>query len=319
MQLLIKKGQVSLKEINEALMDKPEIGHFFTTETLRKYVYTLEKAGCKIKISGRSDNITYQLLESPIKLFCSHPQVNAVQAALHALYIQPIKLPYQSLINFLTWISPYVDCASTYPIKINPTNDSVFDNPEIQNKIERFKQLCLDQRRISVTIETPQESGKQKLSKLVLDPIELRFQAGQIHLIATDLSNYKKTAINLNEITTVEQLATSARTKPIQMMVQFKLKNKVAKNYRARPNETVRWSEDELFIKNKTDEIDPLLLRLMKYGEDCEILSPEGVRDKMRQLVNHIYETLCFENTPEDDLLVNLYVHQQKTLSLEPA
>ena len=79
--------------------------------------------------------------------------------------------------------------------------------------------------------------------------------------------------------------------------VVFRLKNKLAKNYKLREWETSSGFDENghLIVVNKNEDFNILLKRLMRYGTECYITSPKELVDKMKQLLD---ETLS--NYDED-------------------
>ena len=85
--------------------------------------------------------------------------------------------------------------------------------------------------------------------------------------------------------------------------VVFKLRGRLAKVYRLYERE--KFSEQDKKLKEVTvtsysDDIDSLLMRILKYGENCEVLYPKQVRNKMANLIK-----LSLENYNKQRELLN--------------
>ena len=70
--------------------------------------------------------------------------------------------------------------------------------------------------------------------------------------------------------------------------VVFKLKDKLAKRYELRPEETLVSSnaDGSITVSNECCNMEMLLLRLMRYDNLCEICNPAEVREQMKTLVD---------------------------------
>ena len=73
------------------------------------------------------------------------------------------------------------------------------------------------------------------------------------------------------------------------MTVVYKLKSRLAKTYKLKEGETSKGLDENghLVIVNKNEDHRELLKRLMRYGFDCEVISPKSFKAKMKDLINH--------------------------------
>ena len=77
------------------------------------------------------------------------------------------------------------------------------------------------------------------------------------------------------------------------MTVVFALYGRLAKSYRLYPDENIVYrSEQEIQIKTRVTEKSGLMLRLLKYGTSCEVLSPETLRESMRQHIARLLDAM---------------------------
>ena len=77
-------------------------------------------------------------------------------------------------------------------------------------------------------------------------------------------------------------------TMGIGQTVVFKLKGRLAKNYKLKENESLfeLLKNGDTLILNKNETPELLLRRLMRYSYNCEIISPKFMRDEFIELVN---------------------------------
>ena len=70
--------------------------------------------------------------------------------------------------------------------------------------------------------------------------------------------------------------------------IVFRIKNRLARNYKLRDWERLDKIEGDgsHVIVNKNEDLNNLLKRIMRYGTECEIISPKFMREDMIELIN---------------------------------
>ena len=94
--------------------------------------------------------------------------------------------------------------------------------------------------------------------------------------------------IPVEDIKSVKQVSDSVSPLSVPMTVVYRIKNRLALNYKLRDNENLDKIEDDgsKIIINKGEDLNNLLKRLMKYGTECELVSPKFMREEMIELIN---------------------------------
>ena len=123
---------------------------------------------------------------------------------------------------------------------------------------------------------------------IVCSPLEVMFIKKMLCLKALGNNGSRIYQIPLENIKSVKQLPVPSESKSIPTTVVFKIKNRLALNYKLRKWERLQEidSEGNHIIINKEEDMEELLKRLMKYGTECELLSPKFLREEMIQLIN---------------------------------
>ena len=107
LNLLTQFDRVSLDKLNHAFMDNTLIAKAFSHETVRKYGYTLSRAGFKIQTYSKGNSIGYRLMTSPMAWPLPQAEQQAIKTILTVLAHHPIRPLYQQFIALLQHISPY--------------------------------------------------------------------------------------------------------------------------------------------------------------------------------------------------------------------
>ena len=75
--------------------------------------------------------------------------------------------------------------------------------------------------------------------------------------------------------------------------IVFEVYGRLAALYKLKPSEKVLdFSNNHLTISNTEEDKDALLLRLLKYGENCKIIRPKAVQEEFIKLTNEILKKL---------------------------
>jgi predicted DNA-binding transcriptional regulator YafY len=191
--------------------------------------------------------------------------------------------------------------------------------PHLQDErtalLSRLRQFCQDDQMVALTIkaafawmagleESSFSDGNHYFDNLFSDsstetgtssvqwviPLSVRQEAGMDQLVALHPDSRQRIYLPLDWIESVAQLPRKVDRQSQETMVIFQLSGKLANGYRPYPKEEVlrtvsatdlSQQTDSMIVKGKTDDVPGLVLRLLKYGPQCEVLSPTSVRKAM--------------------------------------
>ena len=99
--------------------------------------------------------------------------------------------------------------------------------------------------------------------------------------------------ININSIKSLNQLPQKISGVCYLNSIVFEVYGRLASLYRLKPSEKViDFSNNHLTISNTEEDKDSLLLRLLKYGENCKIIRPKSLQKEFINLTNDILKNL---------------------------
>jgi len=162
-------------------------------------------------------------------------------------------------------------------------SDYSFYFTDLKDQIKYCDNFCKQGYQISVTY-----IKNKKNVTINVSPQKLIYGSKTVYLNAIDPVKNEKFEIPIVNILSIHQLPQKTVHRELNNTVVFKLKGMLAKNYKARQNEEVTGNDEfgNLIVISKNIAFDRLILRLMKYGYNCEVVSPKFVRDRMRQLID---------------------------------
>lgn len=121
---------------------------------------------------------------------------------------------------------------------------------------------------------------------LTCDPIKILVEDNSVSILVFNKNESRE--FNINEITSLEISPQKSSQMFIPTTVIFELKGSLAKNYQVRNNEEVLdiTSDGKLLIKNRFEDKIKLIHRLMRYGDNCKLISPKSYVLDMTELLD---------------------------------
>jgi predicted DNA-binding transcriptional regulator YafY len=204
--------------------------------------------------------------------------------------MQPDELLYQEYQRFLE------DLLWTAGVNDGGNDDKEPDqniplSPELARRCEQwqvYQRYC----REAFTLEIEYQQG-ECVEVILLEPHEVIDRNACLFLLGLDRRTQKQRLLSADHVLSAKQLPTKNQRPASQTIVTFALYGRLAKSYRLYPQEKVIYqSKTELHIKTQVSDSTGLMSRLLKYGASCQVLSPETLREDMRQHISRLLATL---------------------------
>jgi predicted DNA-binding transcriptional regulator YafY len=273
-----------IKLLNEHLDSELSSAHV----TLHKYLNTLKIFGIQVK----KDNNRFYLLNSPYKIDLTAEDLEA--AAILRKYLNELpdsKDKAQAEQFFKDLEIRYNENTRKLSELTKPveTEGLSFCTAELSEQIKQCEKYCEDKYQLNITYIN-KKNAEEKL--MFCSPVETICRKGKICLCVYKHSGSQIMEIPLSRIKSIDRLPVPAANNPLTTTVIFKIKGRLAKNYRLREWEILKEIEPDgsLVIKNTNEDFDILLRRLMRYGPCCVVSSPKILREMMKELID---ETLA--------------------------
>lgn len=288
--MLVKYRSLNLVELNRLLSENPLIGRGYNSDTLTKYINTLREVGCRIPRSTNRNDYCYELLRNPFPLALDDAEIEVVRKLLDLLAKQPDEALYR---NYRQFLEDLAWSLGGQELTVEEDGVALFISP--LQEVDRWRQRFNEYRRYcqeAFTLEiTYLEAGEEQV--LFIEPHELLEQNNQLILLGLDRNSHEQRRLDVQSVLSVRQLPSKNRRPPAQTTVVFALYGRLAKSYRLYPDEKVVYrSEQEIQIKTRLTETSGLMKRLLKYGASCQLLSPDSLREAMRQHITLMLDTL---------------------------
>lgn len=238
-------------------------------ETITKYFSTLREVGCVIEKRGGK----FYLKHLPFFINFNESELEIL--AMFQKFTQKLhqKNIYDKIQGVFLKILKLTDISAhnSYHKILNSVKftDVYYKN---KDKLELFSNLFDENSRKLKIIY------RGKDYKIL--PKNFKFNKTKVYLFAFNETTKKHENFLLDDIVEVISLVQSASCKNFASSTVFKITDRLAKGYYPYEGETVFEMEKSIkIITNKIQEKNELRTRLLRYGELCEIVSPQDEKD----------------------------------------
>ncbi len=253
----------------------------YTNEVILKYINTLKVFG--FRFIKQKDK--YVLLNSPDRFNFDKDDLKSLYLLENSAKLMPEEKLKEEINNFLHELEKRFDDNTrllshsiTKPDFIN-----FLDYTKFQKQIKEYEKYCLDGQRIKVVYKTKTETQTASM----VEPNEIKYLGNEVFLSVYNPISAQIQDINFNSIIKVEQLPLKSKAKNMLASVTYKIKDNLARAYKLREGEKLLQinPDGSVIILNQQEDQSLLLKRLMRYGENCEVISPKNLREEMKQLI----------------------------------
>lgn len=280
---MLYEGEVDFKTVIDHFSDGKYDGTSNTHVTINKYLNALKIYGIKVK----KKNNKYRMLSSLYKIKFTLEDLKSIILLKESSAIMPDGKNKDNLNEFIRSLEIRYDegARSLAQIEDNTKNLHLnFAQAEMIEQITQCEQYCQDKQKLEIIFTT--DKGEE--INLLCSPLEQIYQKRKVGLKVLGNNGTRIYEIPFENIKSVKQLPLSASAQSIPTTVVYKIKNRLARNYKIRDWERCEKIEYDgsHIIVNKNEDLNLLLKRLMRYGRECEILSPKFLKEEMIKRIN---------------------------------
>lgn len=285
------KEPAGVNDIIKYLSGLESDGKTFSKAVIYKYIATLKFFGVNIS----RNKCKFCITNLPFKINFSDENMEAIYLLDYLLSVTPESKLTTGLSKFIYQIElrqPIKSSNSELKEDILNRLKMQLPSKEILEKFKDYEKICEDKQKINLTYT----DRRKEVKNVICEPIECNLDRNNIYLLLYSEHPNEYLEINTKQIIKINQLPSKCTSgKHLTSTTVFKIKNKLSKRYTLRDTETElnHVSDEERIISNKTEPKEKLMLRIMRYAEQCEILTPKTERNKMKTLID---ETLSNYN-----------------------
>lgn len=281
---MLYQGDVEFKRVINHFSDGEYNGKSNTHVTLNKYLNAMRIFGIKVKKIKRK----YKMYSSLYKLKFNLDDLKSIKYLKQIGDILPegkTKTDFESFIRELE-IRFDESAQNIFQLENNTQNlNFEFSNSEITDQLQYCIKLCQDKQKLEIVFTD--EKGED--INLLCSPLEQIYQKRKFCLKVLGNNGSRVYEIPIDSIKSIKQLPIASSNQAIPTTVVYRIKNKLAKNYKLRDWERVDKLESDgsQIIVNKNEDLNLLVDRLMRYGTQCTIISPKFLKEEMIERINN--------------------------------
>ncbi len=253
---------------------------------LNKYINTLKIFGVKIK----KENHKFKLLSGAYAMKFTQDDLKSISLFVSYLNNFPDIDMTQEIYKFLEQIKIRMNSEDKKTLSYlnnNPNYDFSFYYSDIRNQIEQCELICKEKFLINILYK---KNNQEHQCKCI--PKEVLYDCKTAYLKVHDSNAMQNLEIPIGNILAVSRLPQLANNIELSTTVVYKLKNRLAKTYLVKENERSDGFDEygNQIIINKNEAFDKLISRLMRYSNNCEVMSPKHLREKMQNIISETLE-----------------------------
>ncbi len=289
--LLVQHQSLRMTSLNKYLYENPLIQRSYNSETITKYINTLRKVGCQIPRSSSRYGYHYVLQENPFPLRAEDDEIEVVCKLLSLLSDQSdesLHMGYHDFLQKAAWM-----LESEQKQKLLDQIEDILPPLSVQQRrslLRQYKEYCMDALVLDLDYKI---DGAQK-EHFIVEPLRVVQEGKQIFLLGSDRINKSPVKLNIEKITACRQMHSKIHSASHTTTVTFQLYGRLAKTYRLYPGEEVVFQYgDTLQVKAKIDDIEGFIHRVLKYNQNCQVISPASIRQQMHGHIKQLLKTLA--------------------------
>jgi len=193
-----------------------------------------------------------------------------------------------NMYNFTDYTYRYAAYNTLQQIGNTLSTDLSFYYDKFTNKIDICSKFCNEDYKVEIIYYDKKITNEKKITAKLN---ELVYRNGTVYLNLINLNKSEPQTISLEKILSIKQQPKKTTTTFFtNNVVMYKLTGRLAQNYNPREWEEVYTKVDDYtIIKNSNEPEEELIKRILKYGTQCKIITPQHFKEK---ICNAIEKTL---------------------------
>ena len=285
LKILLEKN-LSKTELIEKLKENDLVENVYSQEAFLKYFNTFELSGLKLnRFQGK-----YSLNNALLKINLSKKEQEMLILLINSITKLNNKSEEEIMRNFFLKINKYIDIDLNNELDNIINKETSIQNSNIRNNIiETLKHLIYEEQKVNITYKKTDNTEETDTFELK----EIIENDNCIYVVCYSPLLGRNRKININSIKSLNQLPQKISGVCYLNSIVFEVYGRLASLYRLKPSEKViDFSNNHLTISNTEEDKDSLLLRLLKYGENCKIIRPKSFQEEFINLTNDILKNL---------------------------
>ena len=280
---MLYEDKAYFKDVIDLISDGKYDGTSNTHVTLNKYLNALKIFGIKVKKIKNK----YHMLSPLDKITFNSEDIKCIEKLKEAAELLPNGSNKQNISAVIKNIEVRFDDATKEIVNFNDCTNNIdlgFLKYDMVDQIKLCEKYCQDKQKLEILYT---DSSNNNMN-IVCTPLETVYLKRQVCLKTIGNNGNRVYEIPIDSIKSIKQLPSAGITVNMPTTIVYRIKNRLAKNYRIREWEKLETVEADgsKIIINKNEDLNMLLKRLMRYSTECEVISPKFFKEEMINLIN---------------------------------
>lgn len=286
---ILSNNSASIQDIIKHFEKIDPNNRIYTNEVILKYINTLKVFG--FRFAKNKDK--YILLNSPESFDFGQKDLTSIYLIEKFSSIFPEERIKSNIDQFLQELEKRFSDNTrllAHSLKRPELNFEPGYNKYSQ-RIKEYEKYCLDRQRLKITYK---DSNNSTIS-IIVEPNDIKYTEKDIYFNVYNPISAQVHDISFESIIKIEQLPQKSNFKTMLSSVTFELKDRLAKAYKLHEGEKLLQikTDGNIVVLNQNEDRALLLRRLLRYGENCEVISPKSLREEMKVLIKTIINNYC--------------------------
>lgn len=277
----LMKQPANVAEITKHLESLKTTGdRNYSKALIYKYLSTLKFAGIELK----RHKCKYEIGKLPFKIDLSTEDITALSVLKEILKVTPEKELAENVNKFFYQLNMRFDFdKNPYKKNLHTSKEIKPITKEVEKAIKKYEKF----KKLDMRFKITYTNVLNKIESEICEIIDVYAENGNSYAKVYNTQQGCFLVLNLKQIKDIEETPKKNTHRYFSSTTVFKLKGKLAKRYTLRNEEHTMGTDKNgnLTIANKKEPKNELFLRLMRYGNNCEIVSPKKDRETMHQLI----------------------------------
>lgn len=287
---ILSKNAASVQDIIRHFEKLDPNKRIYTNEVILKYINTLKVFG--FRLAKQKDK--YVLLNAPSQFDFDKNNLVAINLLEKFAELFPEEKIKTQVNIFLQELEKRFSDNTrllAHNIKKPDFIDFKFHYAKYSNQIKEYEKYCVDEQRLKVTYK--KRNGIEVSA--IVEPSEIKYIGNEVFFSVYNPLSAQIQDINFHYILNIEQLPLKSNSSNMFSSVTFQLKDRLAKVYKLHEGEKLLQlkSDNSIVVLNQKEDRTLLLKRLMRYGENCEVISPKTLREEMKNMIKSTLNNYC--------------------------
>lgn len=273
-------------ELIEKLKGNIDIENVYTQEAFIKYFNTFELLGLKLK----KDKARYGFSTAVLKVDLSAREKTALIELVKYINKFNNKSAEEIIRKIFLRLEKYINVDIEEILQKTREEENVLCNNTVkENLIKTLKDMLYEGQNVSITYK--KNNLTEETITVELKEIQQLNNNTFIVCYNPKLGRNKKICIDL--ITKLKQEPNINSGFDCHNNVTFEIYGRLIRAYKLKEHEkSIDFDSNKIVISNIKEDKDNLLLRLLKYGENCKIITPKSLQEEFLLLTEKMIENL---------------------------